>query len=109
MLDAAHFSFNLEFQPHGYNNTINIVVTYYGVMSNFNKEYHEKMHKSDYFDKVAGQCGYLNKIILEAENSLDLDQSVNLYSAARSKTNDLTKSLHQFLSEVKPDEKLKAA
>ena len=67
------------------------------------------MHKSDYFDKVVGQCGYLNKIILEAENSLDLDQSVNLYSTARSKTNDLTKSLRLFLSEVKPDEKLKAA
>jgi len=67
------------------------------------------MHKSDYFNTVVEQCRYLNKIILEAENSLDLDQSVNLYSAARSKTNDLTKSLHQFLSEVKPDEKLKAA
>ena len=38
MLDAAPLSFNLEFQPHGYNNTINIVVTYYGVMSNSNKE-----------------------------------------------------------------------
>ena len=38
MLDAAPFSFHLEFQPHGYNNTINIVVTYYGVMSNSNKE-----------------------------------------------------------------------
>jgi hypothetical protein len=67
------------------------------------------MHKSDYFNTVVEQCRYLNKIILEAENSLDLDQSVNLYSAARSKTNDLTKSLQQFLSEVKPDEKLKAA
>ena len=67
------------------------------------------MHKSDYFNTVVEQCRYLNKIILEAENSLDLDQSVNLYSAARSKTNDLPKSLHQFLSEVKPDEKLKAA
>ena len=67
------------------------------------------MHKSDYFNTVVEQCRYLNKIILEAENSLDLDQSVNLYSAARSKTNDLTKSLQQFLSEVKPDEKLEAA
>ena len=67
------------------------------------------MHKSDYFNTVVKQCRYLNKIILEAENSLDLDQSVDLYSTARSKTNDLTKSLHQFLSEVKPDEKLKAA
>ena len=67
------------------------------------------MHKSDYFNTVVEQCRYLNKIILEAENSLDLDQSVNLYSAARSKTNDLTKSLRQFLSEGKPDEKLKAA
>ena len=38
MLDEAPLSFNLEFQPHGYNNTINIVVTYYGVMSNSNKE-----------------------------------------------------------------------
>ena len=67
------------------------------------------MHKSDYFNTVVKQCRYLNKIILEAENSLDLDQSVDLYSTARSKTNDLTKSLRQFLSEVKPDEKLKAA
>ena len=67
------------------------------------------MHKSDYFNTVVEQCRYLNKIILEAENSLDLDQSVNLYSTARSKTNDLTKSLRRFLSEVKPDEKLKAA
>ena len=67
------------------------------------------MHKSDYFNSVVEQCRYLNKIILEAENSLDLDQSVDLYSTARSKTNDLTKSLRQFLSEGKPDEKLKAA
>ena len=67
------------------------------------------MHKSDYFNTVVEQCRYLNKIIIEAENSLDLDQSVNLYSAARSKTNDLTKSLRLFLSEVKPDEELKAA
>ena len=67
------------------------------------------MHKSDYFNTVVEQCRYLNKIILEAENSQDLDQTVNLYSTARSKTNDLTKSLRLFLSEVKPDEKLKAA
>ena len=67
------------------------------------------MHKSDYFNTVVGQCRYLNKIILEAENSQDLDQTVNLYSTARSETNDLTKSLRLFLSEVKPDEKLKAA
>ena len=67
------------------------------------------MHKPDYFNTVVKQCRYLNKIILEAENSLDLDQSVDLYSTARSKTNDLTKSLRQFLSEGKPDEKLKAA
>ena len=67
------------------------------------------MHKSDYFDTVVGQFRYLNKIILEAENSQDLDQTINLYSTARSKTNDLTKSLRLFLSEVKPDEKLKAA
>ena len=67
------------------------------------------MHKSDYFNTVVKQCRYLNKIILEAENSMGLDQSVDLYSTARSKTNDLTKSLRQFLSEGKPDEKLKAA
>ncbi len=67
------------------------------------------MHKSDYFNTVVEQCRYLNKIILEAENSQDLDQTVNLYSTARSETNDLTKSLRLFLSEVKPDEKLKAA
>ena len=67
------------------------------------------MHKSDYFNKVVEQCRYLNKIILEAENSQDLDQTVNLYSTARTKTNDVTKSLRLFLSEVKPDEKLKAA
>ena len=52
---------------------------------------------------------YLNKIILEAENSQVLDQTVNLYSTAWSETNDLTKSLRLFLSEVKPSEKLKAA
>ena len=67
------------------------------------------MHKSDYFNKVVEQCGYLNKIILEAEYSQDLEQTVNLYSTARSETNDLTKSLRLFLSEVKPDENLKAA
>ena len=67
------------------------------------------MHKSDYFNTVVEQCRYLNKIILEAENSQDLDQTVDLYSTARSETNDLTKSLRLFLSEVKPDEKLKAA
>ena len=67
------------------------------------------MHKSDYFDKVVGQCGYLNKIILEAENSQDLEQTVHLYKTARLETNDLTKSMRQFLSEGKPDEKLKAA
>ena len=67
------------------------------------------MHKSDYFNTVVEQCRYLNKIILEAENSLDLDQSVNLYSTARSETNDLTKSLRLFLSEVRLDDKLKAA
>ena len=67
------------------------------------------MHKSDYFNTVVEQCKYLNKIILEAENSQDLVQTVNLYSTARSETNDLTKSLRLFLSEVKPDEKLKAA
>ena len=67
------------------------------------------MHKSDYFNKVVEQCGYLNKIILEAENSQNLEQTVNLYSTAQSKTDDLTKSLRLFLSEVKPDEKLKAA
>ena len=67
------------------------------------------MHKSDYFNTVVEQCRYLNKIILEAENSQDLDQTVNLYSTARSETNDLIKSLRLFLSEVKPDEKLKAA
>jgi len=71
--------------------------------------YHEKMHKSDYFNTVVEQCRYLNKIILEAENSQDLDQTVNLYITARSETNDLTKSLRLFLSEVKPDENLKAA
>ena len=67
------------------------------------------MHKSDYFNTVVEQCRYLNKIILEAENSQDLDQTVNLYITARSETNDLTKSLRLFLSEVKPDETLKAA
>ena len=67
------------------------------------------MHKSDYFNTVVEQCRYLNKIILEAENSQDLDQTVNLYITARSETNDLTKSLRLFLSEVKPDKKLKAA
>ena len=67
------------------------------------------MHKSDYFNTVVEQCRYLNKIILEAENLQDLEQTVNLYSTARSETNDLTKSLRLFLSEVKPDEKLKAA
>ncbi len=67
------------------------------------------MHKSDYFNTVVEQCRYLNKIILEAENSQVLDKTVNLYSTARSETNDLTKSLRLFLSEVKPDEKLKAA
>ena len=67
------------------------------------------MYKSDYFNKVVKQCRYLNKIILEAENLQDLEQTVNLYSTARSETNDLTKSLRLFLSEVKPDEKLKAA
>jgi len=67
------------------------------------------MHKSDYFNTVVEQCRYLNKIILEAENSQDLEQTVNLYSTARSETNDLTKSLRLFLSEVKPNEKLKAA
>ena len=67
------------------------------------------MHKSDYFNTVVEQCRYLNKIILEAENSQHLEQMVNLYSTARSETNDLIKSLRLFLSEVKPDEKLKAA
>ena len=67
------------------------------------------MHKSDYFNTVVEKCRYLNKIILEAETSQDLDQTVSLYSTARSKTNDLTKSLRLFLSDVKPDEKLKAA
>ena len=67
------------------------------------------MHKSDYFNTVVEQCRYLNKIILEAQISQDLDQTVNLYSTARSETNDLTKSLRLFLSDVKPDEKLKAA
>ena len=67
------------------------------------------MHKSDYFNTVVEQCRYLNKIILEAENSQDLDQTVNLYITARSETNDLTKSLRLFLSKVKPDENLKAA
>ena len=67
------------------------------------------MHKSDYFNTVVEQCRYLNKIILEAENSQDLDQTVNLYITARSETNDLTKSLRLFLSEVKPDQNLKAA
>ena len=67
------------------------------------------MHKSDYFNTVVEQCRYLNKIILEAENSQDLDQTVNLYSTARSETNDLTKSLRLFLSEVGLDDKLKAA
>jgi len=67
------------------------------------------MHKSDYFNTVVEQCRYLNKIILEAEHSQDLDQTVNLYITARSETNDLTKSLRLFLSEVKPDENLKAA
>ena len=67
------------------------------------------MHKSDYFNTVVEQCRYLNKIIIEAENSQDLDQTVNLYSTARSETNDLTKSLRLFLSDVKPNEKLKAA
>ena len=67
------------------------------------------MHKSDYFNTVVEQCRYLNKIILEADNSQDLDQTVNLYITARSETNDLTKSLRLFLSEVKPDENLKAA
>ena len=38
MLDAAPLLFSLKFQSYGYNNTINIVVTYYGVMSNSNKE-----------------------------------------------------------------------
>ena len=55
------------------------------------------MHKSDYFNKVVEQCGYLNKIILEAENSQDLEQTVNLYSTARSEANDLTKSLASIL------------
>ena len=55
------------------------------------------MHKSDYFNTVVEQCRYLNKIILEAENSQDLEQTVNLYSTARSETNDLTKSLRLFL------------
>ena len=67
------------------------------------------MHKSDYFNTVVAQCRCLNKISLEAETSQNLDQTVSLYSTARSKTNDLTKSLRLFLSEVKPDEKLKAA
>jgi len=67
------------------------------------------MHKSDYFNTVVEQCRYINKIILEAENSQDLDQTVNLYFTARSETNDLIKSLRLFLSEVKPDKKLKAA
>ena len=67
------------------------------------------MHKSDYFSKVVEQCGYLNKIILEAENSRDLEQTVDLYGTARSETNDLTKSLRLFLSEVGLDDKLKAA
>ena len=67
------------------------------------------MLKSDYFNKVIEQCGYLNKIILKAENSQDLDQTVNLYITARSETNDLTKSLRLFLSEVGLDDKLKAA
>ncbi len=67
------------------------------------------MHKSDYFNTVVEQCRDLNKIILEAENSQDLDQTVNLYITARSETNDLIKSLRLFLSGVKPDEKLKAA
>ena len=67
------------------------------------------MHKSDYFNKVVEQCGSLNKIILEAENSQNLEQTVNLYSTAWSETNDLTKSLRLFLSEVRLDDKLKAA
>ena len=67
------------------------------------------MHKSDYFNTVVEQCRYLNKIILEAENSQDLEQTAHLYRTARSETNDLTQSLRLYLSEVKPDEKLKAA
>ena len=67
------------------------------------------MHKSDYFNTVVEQCRYLNKIILEAETSQDLEQTVNLYRTARSETNDLTKSLRLFLSEVGLDDKLKAA
>ena len=67
------------------------------------------MHKSDYFNTVVEQCRYLNKIILEAENLQDLEQKVHLYKTARLETNDLTKSLRLFLSEVRLDDKLKAA
>ena len=67
------------------------------------------MHKSVYFNKIVEQCESLNKIILQAENSQNLEQTVNLYRTARSETNDLTKSLRLFLSEVGLDDKLKAA
>ena len=67
------------------------------------------MYTSDYFNSIDEQCGFLNKLILEAENSQDLEQKISLYSTALSETTDLTKSLSLFLSNIKPDKNLKAA
>ena len=67
------------------------------------------MQQSDYFNAVAEQCAYLNGLILEAENSQDREQTVNLYDTARSETNDLAKSLSLFVAQFKQEDNLEAA
>ena len=69
----------------------------------------EKMLTSNYLDSITKKCGFLYKLILEAEKSRDQDQMIKLYEIARSETEELSKSLRQYLSRKGQDNQLNAA
>ena len=79
------------------------------MFSNIADGSNEKMLTSNYLDSITKKCEFLYKLILEAEKSRDQDQMVKLYEIARSETENLSKSLRQYLSRNGQDDQLDAA
>ena len=67
------------------------------------------MPASDYLNSLAKQYETLNKLIEEAENTQNQEQSIKLYYKARSKTESLSKDLQETLDSEKQSPQRNAA
>ena len=67
------------------------------------------MSTPDYIKSLTRQCEIINRLVLEAEESIDTAKSRHLFGMARDESDNISKSLRAYLARKRPGHKLNAA